>query len=54
MTMRIGEILRKIKRKVLIKYYGLKNVHPTFLASFGLSKVSNDIYAGAYSYIGPN
>lgn len=52
--MKIGEILRLIKRKILIRYYGLKNVHPTFLATFGLSEVSNDIRAGAYSYIGPN
>lgn len=35
-------------------YYGFKNVHPTFLATFGLSQVSKDIHAGAYCYIGPN
>lgn len=52
--MNLSNFLRKIKRKILIKYYGLKNVHPTFLATFGLSQVSNDIKAGAYSYIGPN
>ena len=52
--MNIKDILRVIKRKTLIRYYRLKNVHPTFLATFGLSQVSNDIKAGAYSYIGPN
>lgn len=52
--MNIKDFLRFIKRKVLIKYYRLRNVHPTFLATFGLSQVSNDIKAGAYCYIGPN
>lgn len=51
--MSLSSVLRSIKRKVLIKYYGLKNVHPTFLATFGLSNVSKDVVAGAYSYIGP-
>ena len=52
--MKLSEFLRKIKRWGLIKYYGFKNVHQTFLATFGLSQVSKDIGAGAYSYIGPN
>lgn len=52
--MLLPNLLRKIKRKVLIKYYRLHNVHPTFLATFGLSQVSNDVKAGAFSYIGPN
>lgn len=52
--MNIKDLLRIIKRKTLIRYYRFKNVHPTFLATFGLSQVSNDIKAGAYSYIGPN
>lgn len=52
--MSIPDLLRKIKRKVLIKYYGFKNVHPTFLATFGLKEVSNDVVAGAFSYIGPH
>lgn len=47
------ELLKKFKRRFLIKYYGLKNAHPTFLATFGLSKVSKDVKLGAYSYIGP-
>ena len=45
--------LRRLKRLLLIKYYGLKNVHPTFLASFYLGGVDSQIHAGAYSYIGP-
>lgn len=52
--MGFSELLRKIKRKILIKYYRLHNVHPTFLATFGLSQVSNDLKAGAFSYVGPN
>lgn len=45
--------LRWIKRKFLIRWYGLRNVHPKFLATFGLKEVSKDVCAGAYSYIGP-
>ena len=45
--------LRTIKRKFYIKWYGLKNVHPDFLATKGLRNVSKDIRAGAFSYIGP-
>lgn len=45
--------MRKIKRKVLIKWYGFKNVHPTFLATFGLGQVSKDLRAGEYSFVGP-
>ena len=46
-------LLRRIKRKFYVRWYGLKNVHPDFLATNGLSKVSKDIKAGAFSYIGP-
>lgn len=46
--------LKYYKRRYLIWHYGLKNVHPTFLAAFGLKGVSKDIVAGAWSYIGPN
>ena len=45
--------LRKYRRKSLIKWYGLKNVHPDFLATNGLKNVSKDIVAGAFAYIGP-
>lgn len=45
--------LRWLKRKYYIKRYGLKNVHPKFLATSGLDYVAKDIVAGAYSYIGP-
>lgn len=45
--------LRYIKRKILIKWYGLKHVHPTFLATFGLKHVSKDLRAGKYCYVGP-
>lgn len=51
--MRITEYLRTLKRKFFIKWYGLNNVHPKFLATKGLKNVSKDIHAGAYSYIGP-
>ena len=51
--MEVSKFLRYIKRKFLIKWYGLKNVHPTFLATFGLKAVSKDVRAGEYSYIGP-
>lgn len=33
-------------------YYRLKNVHKTFYMG-GTSKISNDLYAEEYSYIGP-
>ena len=45
--------LRWLKRKYYIKKYGLKNVHPKFLATSDLNGVAKDITAGAYSYIGP-
>lgn len=37
----------------MIKWYGLRNVHPTFLATFGIGGVSKDLVAGEYSYVGP-
>lgn len=46
--------LRWLKRKILIKWYGLNNVDHRFLATTGLKRVSRDIKCGAYSYIGPN
>lgn len=51
--MDVKDFLRFIKRKFFINWYGLKNVHPKFLATRGLKNVSRDIHAGAYSYIGP-
>lgn len=52
--MNFGNFLRFLKRKCLIRWYGLKNVHPTFLATFGIKHISKDFKAGAYSYVGPN
>lgn len=49
----IKEQLRWLKRRYCRLRYGLRNVHPKFLASFGLGKVSRDVRAGAYAYIGP-
>jgi acetyltransferase-like isoleucine patch superfamily enzyme len=46
--------LRWFKRKFYIKWYGFRNVHPRFMATSRLKRVSKDISAGAYSYIGPN
>ncbi len=54
MKSHIKLFLRKLKHKLLIRAYGLKNAHPTFCATFGLKNVSKDIILGAYSYIGPN
>lgn len=51
--MSLGKLLRQVKRAVLIKWYGLKNVHPTFLTTFGLGHVAKDLKAGRYSYVGP-
>ena len=51
--MSIGSCLRTIKRKFYIEWYRLRNVHPRFLATNGLSNVSKYIKAGAFSYIGP-
>lgn len=46
-------LLRLFKCRLLILWYGFKNVHPTFMATFGLRNVAKDILAGPYSYIGP-
>lgn len=51
--MNILDMLRRLRRKYYIWIYGLKNVHPEFLATKGLSGVSKDVRAGAYAYIGP-
>lgn len=50
----LGRFLRQIKRRMLIRYYGLKFVHNTFFATFGLKQVAKDVHCGRYSYIGPN
>lgn len=51
------KIIRSIFRFVKAKYYQtkyrLKNVHHTFYIG-GHSKISSDLKAGAYSYVGPN
>ena len=52
--MMFEKFLRKFKRFVLIKWYGLKYVHPTFLATTGIKHISKDFRAGAFSYVGPN
>lgn len=49
----IFEKLRILKRRFFIKWYGLKNVSPDFLATKGLKHVSQDVKAEAFSYIGP-
>jgi len=46
------ELLRKMKRKAFIIMYGLKRVHPTFIACAHCS-ISKDFEAGPYSYAGP-
>lgn len=51
--MNFFNFLRKTKRRCLIKWYGLKNADPKFLATFGLRRIAKDIRLGAYSYIGP-
>lgn len=51
-----GEIINRIKwirRSYYRHKYNLRSAHKRFLASKGLKKVSPDIIAGAYSYIGP-
>lgn len=50
---RIINTLCWVKRWYYIKRYRLKNVSPNFLATNGLQRVSKDVKAGAYSYIGP-
>lgn len=51
--MNIGSLLRKIKRKGLIRLYGLRNADPRFLATFGLRHIAKDVKLGAWSYVGP-
>lgn len=46
--------LKWIKRRILIRWYGFRNVDCRFLATTGLKRVSKDVKCGAYSYIGPN
>lgn len=49
----IRRILRSVKMFFFRKFYGLSKVHHTFYMG-GVSKVSQDLVAGPYSYIGPN
>lgn len=44
---------RALRMFLLRKKLGLKNVHNTFYLG-GKSKISKDLVAGAYAYIGPN
>jgi acetyltransferase-like isoleucine patch superfamily enzyme len=43
--------LRALKCRLLIRYYGLSNVHPTAYIALG-SYISRDLVAAEYSYIG--
>lgn len=55
--MKIINIIWKFARLIKVKYYiliyKLKYVHPTFYIG-GKSKISSDLVADKYSYIGPN
>ena len=50
---KMKDTLRWMKRWYYRKKYGLRNVHPKFLATAYLEGVAKDVKAGAYSYIGP-
>lgn len=50
---KIRSIYRFIKAKFYHTKYNLKNVHSTFYIG-GSSKISADLIAGPYSYVGPN
>ncbi len=52
-TDRAAYLYRKFKRFKIKYLYRLNNVHPTFNIG-GKSKISKDLRADAYSYIGPN
>ncbi|GHU67778.1 hypothetical protein FACS189413_03200 [Bacteroidia bacterium] len=53
--LQISIILRKIKMLILLKKYGLKNVHKTFyLGGFKHTFWGKDLVADEYSSIGPN
>lgn len=47
------DLLRVLKRKFFIFKYGLKHVHPTFIATRNCA-IAKDFIAGSYSFVGPN
>jgi len=49
----LAQLYRLCKRLIIRYFYGLKKVHPTFNIG-GRSKISRDLIAGEYSYIGNN
>lgn len=53
MRNKLRKLYREIRMFFLRKKYKLKNVHKTFYAG-GKSRISSDLTAGPYSYIGPN
>ena len=53
MMRKLIDLLRVFKRKFFILKYGLKNVHPTFIATNNCT-IAKDFNAGLYSYVGPN
>lgn len=44
------DLFRVLKRKFFIFKYGLKNVHPTFIATYKCS-IAKDFTAGSYSHV---
>lgn len=53
MKNKLKKLYREIRMTYLRKKYHLNNVHKTFYIG-GKSKISSDLKAGPYSYIGPN
>ncbi|RYY32535.1 MAG: CatB-related O-acetyltransferase [Sphingobacteriaceae bacterium] len=49
----LANLYRSYKRFIIKYLYSLKNVHPTFNIG-GKCKISKDLKAGAYSYVGRN
>ncbi len=49
----LSKIFRLYKRLIIKYVYGLKKVHPTFNIA-GEARISRDLIAGEYSYIGRN
>lgn len=53
MKNRLRKLYRDLRMYLIRKRYNFKNVHNTFYLG-GKSKISSDLIAGPYSYIGPN
>ncbi|WP_223534919.1 acyltransferase [Pseudomonas sp. GL-B-16] len=51
--MKLRETIRFLRRIYCRLRFGLRSVHPTFLACTN-SSISKDLVAGAFSFIGPN